>query len=76
MRKALAGLLIRLAHRVYPPRVTHHGRDGSSWIIRGAPRGKSGSVRLGADSAIYTAGPMGPAMQAEYERRESRGWGN
>jgi hypothetical protein len=27
-----------------------------------------------ADCAIYTAGPMGPAMQAEYERRESRGW--
>lgn len=58
VRKWLAASLHRLATRV-------DGRPGGS---------SNFGTYLPADTAIYTAGTMGEAAQAEYERRESRGW--
>lgn len=78
-RKTLAGLLIRLAHRIYPPRTTFRSAaTGRAFTVLAPPKlNQCRGVSLPrADTAIYTAGPVGPAMQEYFQRLESRGWTN
>lgn len=91
MRRRVAGWLIRLAHCIYPPRVTETpglcpdsvhiigkagrcpcGRVGGGSGVREPRAYTDEDHQVWTDSAVYIAGPMGPAVQAEYERRESR----
>ncbi|WP_280393067.1 hypothetical protein [Nocardia wallacei] len=65
LRKTLAGMLIRVAHRLYRPKVTV---STAPYAFGG---GDDGQAFMGA---IYTAGPPGPAMQEYFQRLESRGW--
>lgn len=59
MRKRLAGVLIRLAHRIYRPTVTDLTDQFDGTLIL-----------VGADGSRHRiAGPPMPP-----ERRESRGW--
>lgn len=62
-RELLARLLIRAAHRIYPPKVT---LSIDPYAFAGDGRAFMG--------AVYTAGPVGPAMQEYFQRLESRGW--
>lgn len=67
VRKAVAGMLIRLAHRIYPPKVTlvEHG------AIKRRPYTDKDHQVWSDDHATHTAGPMGAALRV---RRVSRGW--
>lgn len=77
MRKRLASTLHRLACRIEGHRPEH--RAGEKVPLEALMRFRNDNMasRLDSwvtDTAVYIAGPMGPAARAEYERRESRGW--
>jgi hypothetical protein len=77
VRNHLASLLHRWAYRIEGRRAEHRAGEKVSLEALMRFRNDNMAARLDSwrtDTAVYIAGPMGPAMQAEYERRESRGW--
>ena len=66
IRKTVAGWFIRTGQRIYRPTITDMTAQVDRICI--------GDTWLRTDAAIYTSGPVGPAMQDYLQRRESRGW--
>lgn len=83
MRKFVAGLLIRAAHRIYRPKVTEFRAAGTfasgGQTKQMGPRptistGSGSGTGWRPDMAVYVAGPMGPAMRQYHAREQNRGW--
>lgn len=77
MRNRIAATLRRWAYRIEGHRPAHRAGEKVSLEALMRFRNDNMAARLDSwrtDTAVYVAGPMGPAMRAEYERRDSRGW--
>lgn len=63
--------LIRWANRINPPKTTWVDGSGKRWVF---PARREGIIAFRNDTAIYTGGPTGPAMQRYLDELESQGW--